>query len=213
MQDENVAKFNKNTLVSVQKNLLKNGFKETKVFDNIIDCKSYILNLVSTNKTVGIGGSQTVKSLGIVEELKKTNTIITHTQEMDTETRQKIWLKAQQSDFYIASPQAITLKGEIILIDAYGNRIVSCILGPKKVVLIAGVNKIAKDFETAIWRTRNVAAVINNIRLKRQNPCVTTNFCQDCDSTTRICNILTVLYKKPPYTEYEILLVNENLGY
>lgn len=214
MQDENVKNFNLKILQEVKKNLTKNGFYCSEIFEEEDDLKQYIIKIIGEDKTVGVGGSQTIRVLGILEELEaKGNKIITHTHDMDSKTRLETWLKAQQADFYLASPQAVTLKGELVFLDAYGNRVTSCILGPKKVILVCGNNKIVKDLETAIWRTRNVAAVINNIRLKRQNPCVTTNQCQDCNSETRICNVLTVLYKKPTYTDYEIILVNKPLGY
>lgn len=214
MQDENIAQFNKKLLEKIQQRLIKNGFTQTHVFDTSSEVKKYIINLIGSNKKVGVGGSQTIRSLEIIEQLKTAgNEIITHSSDMDTETRLKVWLDAQRADFYLASPQAITFNGELIFLDAYGNRVSSCIYGPKKVILVAGYNKIVKDIDTGIWRTRNVAAVINNIRLNRKNPCVSTGRCEDCESTTRICNVLVILYKKPAYTEYEILLVNEMLGY
>lgn len=214
MQEKYTQIFNKKLLETVQKNLVKNGFKQTKIFENISETKEYILNLIGKNKKVGLGGSQTVRALDIIDQLKLAgNEIITHTSEMDQQTRIKTWFNAQQADFYLASPQAITLNGELVFLDAYGNRVASCIYGPGKVILIAGYNKIVKDIDTGIWRARNIAAPINNIRLNRNNPCVTTGMCENCNSPTRICNVLVVLYKKPTYTEYEILLVNEILGF
>ncbi|MEN3014097.1 MAG: lactate utilization protein [Endomicrobiia bacterium] len=213
MQEENIKIFNLKNLEEVKKNLTKNGFK-SEVFEDIETAKQYLLKTIGTNKTIGVGGSQTIKTLGIIEELKeKNNQIITHTPEMDPQTRIQIWQKAQHADFYLASPQAVTLNGELVFLDAYGNRASCCIFGPKKVILICGYNKITKDLETAIWRTRNIAAVINNIRLKKQNPCITTNKCQNCNSETRICNALVILYKRPSYTDYEIILLNQSLGY
>jgi hypothetical protein len=214
MEDNNIKIFNKKLLENVQKKLIKNGFKETKIFEDIFSAKEYICSLVGSNKKIGVGGSQTIRSIGLLEELKKQNNeIITHTSDMDAKTRIEVWLKAQSADFYFASPQAVTLNGELIFIDAYGNRVSACIYGPKKVVLVFGYNKIVKNLEEGIWRARNIAAVINNIRLERKNPCVVTGKCEDCDSTSRICNVLTVLYKKPQYTEYEIIMINDSLGY
>lgn len=215
MQKEpNVVLFNKKLLEKVQKELIRNGFQEVKLFDNVEDAKKEILYEVGNNKIIGVGGSQTVRTIGLLDELKSSgNKIITHSSDMDKETRIKTWLQAQQADFYFASPQAITLNGEIVLLDAYGNRVASCIYGPKKIVLICGVNKIVNNLEQAIWRARNIAAVTNNIRLQRKNPCVATGKCEDCDSKTRICNVLVIFYKKPDYSEYEIILINEDLGY
>jgi hypothetical protein len=212
-KDTNITTYNKKLLELVQTNLVKNGF-ETKIFDDIESLKNYICSQTGKNNTIGVGGSQSIRSIGLLEELKSLgNKIITHTSEMDAQTRINTWLEAQKADFYLASPQAVTINGELIFLDAYGNRVAACIYGPKKVILVCGINKIVKDIETGIWRARNIAAVINNIRLGRKNPCVVTGQCEDCDSKTRICNVLVVIYKKPQYTDYEILLVNEELGF
>ncbi|MFN3550719.1 MAG: lactate utilization protein [Endomicrobiia bacterium] len=213
-QDENIRIFNKKLLENIKNKLVSNGFKNTEIFDDIISAKKYICSLIGDGKKIGVGGSQTIRSVGLLDDLiQQNNEIITHTKDMDYETRIQTWLKAQSADFYLASPQAVTYNGEIIFIDAYGNRVSACIYGPKKVILIFGYNKIVKDIESGIWRARNVAAVVNNIRLQRDNPCVSTGKCEDCSSTSRICNVLTILYKKPTYTEYEIIMINDILGY
>ncbi len=213
MKDNNVKNFYSKQLSVVAEKLKNNRF-ETIVFEDIESAKEYIVSLVGSGKTIGIGGSQTVRSLNILEKLQQQNNkIITHTHDMSKEQRIQTWLSAQQADFYFASPQAITLKGELVFIDAYGNRGAAVIFGPKKIVLIAGYNKIVKDLDTAFWRIRNVAAVTNNIRLGRANPCVVSGKCEDCNSKTRICNVVTILYKKPDYSDYIVVLINEELGY
>ncbi len=213
MKDENTKKFYSIVLEKIADSLKKNNF-DTIVLQDVNSVKEYVLSLIGGGKTVGLGGSQTVRSLGIIDVLKENgNEIIIHTSDMSKEERIKIWLKAQNADFYLASPQAITYDGKLVFIDAYGNRVASIIIGPKKVILIAGYNKIVKDLDEAFWRIRNISAVMNNIRLNRPNPCVKTGKCEDCDSKTRICNVLTILYKKPDYTDYQIILVNEILGY
>ena len=132
---------------------------------------------------------------------------------MSEDERMRTWLKAQAADFYLASPQAITAKGEMLFLDGNGNRAAAVIYGPGRVVLIAGTNKIVGTMDEGLWRMRNVAAIANNIRLKKNNPCVKTGKCEDCASQARICNVLTTLYKKPRVTNYTVILINEELGY
>ncbi|MDW8055886.1 MAG: LUD domain-containing protein [Elusimicrobiota bacterium] len=212
--DEYSNKFYKKQLETVQKNLVANGFKNTVIFEDTNSMVDYVTSLIGTGKKIGIGGSQSVRLSGLLENLKsKGNEIITHTHDMNVQTRRNVWLAAQQADFYLASPQAVTFDGELIFLDAYGNRVSAIIFGPSKVLLICGRNKLVKDIETGIWRSRNIAAVKNNIRLGRENPCVKTGKCENCNSQQRICNILVVLHKKPTFTEYEIMLVNQELGY
>ncbi|MCX5786273.1 MAG: lactate utilization protein [Elusimicrobia bacterium] len=213
MKDENKRAFELKLLKSAAEALKQNGF-DTEVFEDSPSAADYVLKMIGSGKTVGLGGSMTAAALNLPEALKEgKNEIITHTPAMAPQERVRTWLKAQAADFYLASPQAITVKGEMIFIDGFGNRVASVIYGPGKVVLLAGVNKIVRDMEEGLWRMRNVAAIANNIRLKRENPCVKTGKCEDCASPERICNAVTMLWKKPRLTNYKVILINEELGY
>ena len=73
---------------------------------------------------------------------------------------------------------------------------------------------MAKDCEAAVFRARNIAAPLNAKRLNRKTPCaVNADKCYDCKSTERICRNLSVLWDKPTGAEYEVILIEENLGY
>jgi hypothetical protein len=79
--------------------------------------------------------------------------------------------------------------------------------------VIAGINKIVSDLDAAEQRIRNIAAPLNNKRLNRPNPCVKTGVCMDCQLPTRICNITTIISKKPSLTDMTVLVVGEELGF
>ena len=86
--------------------------------------------------------------------------------------------------------------------------------GPKRVIVVAGVNKIVDGLEAAIHRTRHVAAVVNALRINPKTPCVETGFCTDCDAAARICAALLILYKKPnDLDHFTVVLINEEMGY
>ncbi|MBI4803572.1 MAG: lactate utilization protein [Elusimicrobia bacterium] len=213
MEDANKRAFKLKLLENTAEALKKNGFG-TAVFENAPSAVKHILGLIGSGKKVGMGGSMTVQGLGLPEALQKAgNEIITHTPEMSPRERRQTWQRAQAADFYLASPQAVTAGGEMIFIDALGNRAASVVFGPGKVVLLAGINKIVRDLDEGLWRMRNVAAIANNIRLKRNNPCVKTGKCEDCATPERICNAVAMLWKKPRPTDYEVVLINEELGY
>ena len=90
----------------------------------------------------------------------------------------------------------------------------SIFYGHKKVYLVVGENKIAKDYESALYRARNIAAPLNAKRLGVKTPCaVKGDRCYDCKSPERICRGLSVLWGKPMTGEFEVLLIHENLGY
>lgn len=213
MKDGNKRAFDSKLLENAAAALRRNNF-ETAVFEAPAPAAGYILGLIGSGKKVGLGGSVTVEALGLPEALKNAgNEVIVHSPEMPPGQKINTWLRAQAADFYLASPQAITAKGEIIFVDGSGNRAASVIYGPGKVILVAGLNKLARNLDEGVWRMRNVAAIANNIRLKRNNPCVKTGVCGDCSSPERICNAVTMLWKKPRLTEYQVVLVAEELGY
>ncbi len=45
------------------------------------------------------------------------------------------------ADFMIASSNAITLDGKLVNLDGMGNRVAAMAFGPKKVILMVGMNK------------------------------------------------------------------------
>ncbi|RKY01574.1 MAG: hypothetical protein DRP54_03465 [Spirochaetes bacterium] len=84
--------------------------------------------------------------------------------------------------------------------------------GPKKVIIVTGANKIVKDLENAIQRIKYIAAPMNAKRHGMNTPCAATGLCNDCSSEQRICNITTIIEKRPHYTDIEVLLICESLG-
>jgi len=193
--------------------LRRNNF-EAEVCEDGKAAAAALLKLAGGGKTVGVGGSMTVAALGLPEALAAAgNTVVTHKAGMDFETKRAVWLAALAADLYLASPQAVTLDGKLVFVDGNGNRCAAVTYGPRKTVLIAGINKIAKDQEEGLWRARNIAAIANNLRLEKDNPCVAAGRCVDCASKARICNAVTILWKKPSVTDVLVLLVNEDLGY
>ena len=211
--EENIKSLDLKILENTAAALRANRF-EAAVYENGAAAAAALLALAGSGKKIGLGGSMTIKALGLEEALAGAgNEILTHRPGMDAETKRSTWLAAQASDLYLTSPQAVTRDGKLIFIDGNGNRGAAVICGPRKIVLVAGINKIAKDQEEGLWRSRNIAAIANNLRLKKDNPCVKTGRCSDCSSQWRICNAVTLLWKRPSVSEVLVMLVNEELGY
>ncbi len=193
---------------NIKDNLLNNGFS-VKCFETSKDAKDYLSNEIN-GKTVGIGGSMTVLDMGLYECLTLNNEVLWHWKEQDSD----IYKAAQTADVYISSVNAISQTGEIINIDGTCNRVSAIMYGHEKVYLIAGKNKIEETYEKALFRARNVAAPLNAKRLNRSTPCAKNgDKCYDCNSPERICRGISVLLKKPGACDYEVILINENLGY
>ena len=58
------------------------------------------------------------------------------------EERLEIFRAAIGCDFFFCSSNAVTENGELINVDGNANRVSSICFGPKKVVMVAGANKI-----------------------------------------------------------------------
>lgn len=164
--------------------------------------------------SVGFGGSMTSVTLGIPNALKNAGNEVYFHWDMDKALRPEILARAATADWYISSVNAITKNGTILNVDGTGNRVAALISGPKNVIYCIGRNKLVPDLAAAFERVRNVAAPMNAKRLNRNTPCAVTGRCMDCSSPDRICNMTSILYKKPALIEScHIILIDEELGY
>ncbi|OGS21530.1 MAG: hypothetical protein A2252_07230 [Elusimicrobia bacterium RIFOXYA2_FULL_39_19] len=213
MIDNNAEKFNRMSLERVAEKLKFNGFKEVYLVDSASAAREKVLSLIKINSTVGVGGSESVAQIGLLNELETKAKVLRHKPGLPFDERKKIWRQIFSADYYIASPQAVTYDGEMYFIDKNGNRVAAVIFGPEKVILIIGNNKVVKDKEQALWRIRNVSAVKNAFRMNIKTPCASSGICSECQSDDRICMVITTIMRKPTATEYAIILVNEELGY
>ncbi len=75
------------------------------------------------------------------------------------------------ADVFVGSSNAVTEDGKLFNIDGTGNRVAAMTFGPRKVILVCGVNKIVKDLEEAERRVREWVAPMNVKRLGFKNPC------------------------------------------
>ena len=174
-----------------------------------------LFSVIPPEATVGIGGSWTLISLAVVEKLEERgNTVYCHHKPgLSPEEILDIRRKQLTCDVFLTSSNAITEDGRLVNTDATGNRVAAMIFGPKKVIVLAGVNKIVGSLEAAQERIRATAAPQNNKRLNRPNPCVQTGHCVDCQGPTRLCNVTTVIHKRPPASDIHVWVIGEELGY
>ena len=194
--------------------LKANGF-EVMYADNAKKALDKVMSFIPKGAKVGIGGSVTVRDIGLVEAIEKqSNTIFMDWgTTLELKEKLKVRKKALTSDVYLTSSNAITLQGQLVSIDGTGNRVSAMIFGPKKVIIVAGANKLVDTLDEALARIRNIAAPLNGKRLNLKTPCALTGKCTDCNSPDRMCNVTVILEKKPSLTDITIVLVGENLGY
>lgn len=195
------------------KDVLREKGYEVNVFDTAMEAAAY-LDLQIDGEKVGFGGSVTLKEMGLYEKLSKHNHVIWHNRLPEGVSDKEMRMEARTADIYVSSVNGLAETGEIINIDGTGNRVASIFYGHKKVYLVIGKNKLAKDYDQALWRARNIASPLNAKRLGVKTPCAANgDKCYDCNSPQRICRGLFVLWEKPMAGDIEILLINEDLGY
>jgi len=194
--------------------LKANGFKVIYA-DNSKEALDKVMSLIPKEAKVGIGGSVTVRDIGLVEAIEKQNNPIFMDWGKPLELKEKLKVRkeALTSDVYLTSSNAITLQGQLVNIDGTGNRVSAMIFGPKKVIVVAGVNKLVGTLDEALARIKNIACPLNGKRLNLKTPCALTGKCADCNSPDRMCKVTVILEKKPSLSDITIVLVGENLGY
>lgn len=196
----------------IRSNLEKHGFI-VSCFSNAQDANAYLDTQID-GKSIGFGGSVTLDQLGVLSLLEKHNKVLYRFDNPDGKSPTEVMKDALTADVFLTSANGIAETGEIVNIDGNCNRVAGELYGHQKVYIIVGNNKIAPDFESALWRARNVAAPKNARRLHKNTPCaVNADRCYNCDSPERICKGLVVLWRKPTNCPYEVVLIDELLGY
>jgi hypothetical protein len=212
--DEHKRWHRRTLLEETGRALEKNGFS-VLIFDTVDQALPILEAQGSEAQTVGFGGSMTLAELGLIGRLEAAGkqTLVHGRAGLSLEERRQIMAAQQQCDLFFTSSNALTLQGQLVNIDATGNRVCAMAFGPRKVVVVAGANKISYSLEAALRRVKEVACPPNARRLNFNTPCAKTGLCSDCNSPDRICRITTIIDKKPRATDMLICLINEDLGY
>lgn len=173
-----------------------------------------ILSLIKDHSSVTWGGSMTLAELDVISKLCENKTLTLYDRsQVPAEEIPSIYTAAFTSDYYLMSTNAITRDGKLVNIDGTGNRVAALIYGPKNVIVVAGINKIAEDEADAILRVKNVAAPLNTLRLKRNTPCTVDGVCHDCLSDDCICMHTVITRNSRDKNRIKVIIVGEHLGY
>ena len=195
-------------------NLKKHGF-DAYLVENAEAARSLILKLGSGYESFGFGGSDTTARLGLAEALSGAGKAVYDHNAPGLENDRRLEARRMQlrCDCFLCSANALSVTGEIVNVDGVGNRTSAMAFGPKKVIVVAGMNKVTADLDSALERVRGVAAPMRARSLGVDTPCAATGLCNDCNAPMRICNITTILHRRPLMTEVSVVLVKEELGY
>ena len=172
-----------------------------------------VLELIPAGDVVSWGSVATVDELGIKERLRhRGQPVIDRDTARTPEERMAMLHQALTCDTFLMSSNAISEDGQLVNIDGMGNRVAALCFGPKQVIVVAGMNKVAADLDGAIARARHIAAPANAQRFNGKTPCSANGQCADCTSPDCICAqmVVTRFCKVPG--RIKVVLVGEDLG-
>ncbi|MGC4019449.1 MAG: lactate utilization protein [Muricomes sp.] len=193
---------------AIRNNFEKHGFS-TQLFSTKEEACDYLGNALQ-KETIGFGGSETLREMGLFEALQQNNAVVWHNKVPAWDVRRL----ANCANIYITSANAVTESGQIVNIDGTGNRVAMTAFGPKKCYYVVGKNKITQNLEDAIYRCKNVAAPQNARRVGANTPCaLKADKCYECNSPERICCVTVIIDRVPAGMECEIIFVDQPLGF
>ncbi len=175
---------------------------------------SKVSALIPAGSSITWGGSMSIRDTGITTMLANGPYEVYDRDKVTTEEdKQRIYRKAFEVDYYLASVNAMSEDGVLVNIDGNGNRVAAITWGPKNVIFVVGMNKICQDTDAAIKRARSTAAPINSMRFTMDTPCQADGTCHDCLSPDSICTYISIQRLSRPAGRHTVILVDEELGY
>lgn len=207
-----------------------NNLKNNRMGAYLVDRKEDILPLLRTlmpaGCSVGVGGSVTLDEIGALELLRNGDYrfLDRYATGLTREQAVGVMREALSADVFLTSSNAITENGELYNVDGNANRVAALCFGPKKVIVIAGVNKLVPDLAAAVRRVKEIAAPKNAVRLNCNTPCAKTGkcvslnkenseMCDGCAVADRICADYLVSGRQRVADRIQVILCKENLGY
>jgi hypothetical protein len=201
---------------SIVESLKKRGVGAA-YYQTSIEAVGAICGMIPEGATVALGGSVTIMQSGLLDALRrmKITLLDRYRPGITNEEVEEMGLRGMTADVLITSSNAVASDGQIINEDGRGNRVAAMIFGPKKVILMIGINKIVGTVEDGLKRIKEVAAPLNCIRLGVDTPCARTGFCNDeeCHPPARLCSQITIIESNRVKDRMHVVLVGEELGY
>jgi hypothetical protein len=190
---------------SVIKALKQNNYDSVIYVDKAKDAVPIILDMIPPEASLEMAGTVSVMQLGILDRLRERGN-------KGMEFPKPGEPSNGRGDVLLVSSNAVTLDGKLVNTDGMGNRVTGMVFGVKKIILLIGANKIVRDVDEAIDRIQHTISPYHAKYLGCDTPCAKTETCHDCNAPRRICNITTILLKKPPSVNFTIVLTGEDLG-
>lgn len=196
--------------------VLKENEFDTAVAKDKDDARRIVMDMIEEGSTIAVGGSVTLNETGILDEIRSDKyKFIDRYNTPNFEAMLEKYREGYHADVFVSSTNAITMNGELVNIDCTGNRTSQIVFGPKKVIIVAGANKIVDTLEDGMKRAKSIAPM-NARRITHKTPCATDDNikCSDCHSSARVCNVTSIVTGCHYFPKrITIVLVPETLGY
>ena len=193
---------------------LRNRHFDAWYCDTKEDALAKVLELIPEGAKIGWGGVLSAQQIGLFDALRSGNYDLLDRDLCKTqEEREQMMKDALFADVFLTGANGLSLDGQMVNIDGTGNRVGAIIYGPKKVIVIAGMNKVCDTMEEAVKRAREVAAPLNMMRFMKDTPCAATGKCGDCKAEGCICNQIVITRHCRPIGRIKFILVGEELGF
>lgn len=186
--------------------------------DNKSEAAENILGIVPKDSSIGFSGSETLDEIGVIKQLEARGSKVFNPYKtgISREESLKIRKEAAQADYYLASANAISEKGELVFFSAYGNRTAG-ISFAKNVIIVCGINKITQNIEKAVKRAREYATPLNCKRLNWASACLKDGICrqEEClfPEYKRMCCQILIIEAEVTANRLKVILVGEKLGF
>lgn len=185
------------------------------------DAVRIVGTLLQEGDAISCGGSVTLDASGVKALMRSGRYRFLDREAVQTDAeRQEIYRKTFSADAFLTSSNAITERGELYNIDGGGNRVAAMLFGPKKVIVVAGYNKIVRDLDAAQAYVKGITTPANALRLHIDTPCTHAacpgtdgNMCSGCRSENRICSLYTVMARQRVKGRVHVILIGEEIGY
>ena len=192
--------------------LRKNRFEAHYISTNE-ELLSKVAEFMPHGCTCATGGSVTLTETGVRQYLENGGDFTYFDRNAPGVNMDEVNRKALTCDVYFSSTNAITMDGKLYNMDGRANRVAAICYGPKKVIIVAGYNKIVTDIPAAQQRLREICAPANALRLGYKAPCGATGICQDCKADQRMCSQELVSGWQVVPGRICVLIVGEQCGY
>lgn len=186
--------------------------------DNKREAAGKILEIIPRSNNVGFSGSMTLDEIGIIKQLEQRGNKVFNPYNAGISREQSLNIRreAGQADYYLASTNAISQKGELVFFSAYGNRTAGVSFA-KKAIVVCGINKLTANIDEAIKRSREYVTPLNCKRLNWASACLREGICrqEECliPEYKRMCCQILIIEAEVTPDRLKVILVGEPLGF